>query len=413
MLVDGDRLLTRLRALREIGATPNRGVTREAFGPLDVAARTTVQEWLVDARFDVQVDAGANLVGRRPGRTDRWLATGSHLDTVVDGGWLDGSYGVVAAVEIATVLAAAPTLAHGVMVAAFANEEGARGTDSMTGSRTVVGQVDPAELARADDTGCTLAERIRTADGAPADIDGARWPLEQLDAFVELHVEQGPVLESRGHVLGVVPAITGRQALDVVLRGRPDHAGSTPMDLRHDALAAAAEVVLAVEAIARDGRARVATCGHVTVEPNVRNVVPGTAVVSVELRDEDAARIDAAVGELRTRVASIADTRGLTVEVVDGQLVPPVASARPVVHAVEAVAAGSGLGWSALPSGAGHDAQILGQHVPSGMIFVPSIGGVSHAPDEDTAVEHLVAGAQALLDTLLHLDRLGLDEESR
>lgn len=413
MLVDGDRLLTRLRALREIGATPNRGVTREAFGPLDVAARTTVQEWLVDARFDVQVDAGANLVGRRPGRTDRWLATGSHLDTVVDGGWLDGSYGVVAAVEIATVLAAAPPLAHGVMVAAFANEEGARGTDGMTGSRTVVGQVDPAELARADDTGCTLAERIRTADGAPADIDGARWPLEQLDAFVELHVEQGPVLESRGHVLGVVPAITGRQALDVVLRGRPDHAGSTPMDLRHDALAAAAEVVLAVEALARDGRARVATCGHVTVEPNVRNVVPGTAVVSVELRDEDAARIDAAVGELRTRVASIAGTRGLTVEVVDGQLVPPVASARPVVHAVEAVAAGSGLGWSALPSGAGHDAQILGQHVPSGMIFVPSIGGVSHAPDEDTAVEHLVAGAQALLDTLLHLDRLGLDEESR
>ncbi len=229
---------------------------------------------------------------------------------------------------------------------------------------------------------------------------------------MELHVEQGPVLESRGHVLGVVPAVTGRQALDVIVRGRPNHAGSTPMDLRHDALAAAAEVVLTVESIARNGGARVATCGHVTIEPNVRNVVPGTAVVSVELRDEDTARLQAAVAELVARLGAIAAARGVTIDVHHGQLVPPVASAAPVVRAVETVSAASGLGWSALPSGAGHDAQILGQHVPSGMIFVPSIGGVSHAPDEDTAAEHLVAGAQALLDTLLHLDAPNLDEEA-
>jgi hydantoinase/carbamoylase family amidase len=412
LVVDGDRLLTRLRTVREIGATATGGVTREAFGALDVAARTTVQEWLVDARFEVEVDAGANLVARRPGCTPRWLATGSHLDTVVDGGWLDGAYGVVAGVEVATVLASAAPLAHGVMVAAFANEEGARGTDGMTGSRTVVGQVDTAELHRADDTGCSLAERIVAAGGEPAAIAGARWPLGQLDAFVELHVEQGPVLESRGHVLGVVPAVTGRQAVDIVVRGRANHAGSTPMELRHDALAAAAEVVLAVEALARDGGARVATCGHLTVEPNVRNVVPGTAVVSTELRDEDAARLHAAVSELRARVAAIADARGLTIEVVDGQLVPPVGAAPPIINAIEAVAAASGVGWSSLPSGAGHDAQILGQHVPSGMIFVPSIAGISHAHDEDTADDHLVAGAQALLDTLLRLDVPEPDEAS-
>jgi N-carbamoyl-L-amino-acid hydrolase len=202
----------------------------------------------------------------------------------------------------------------------------------------------------------------------------------------------------------VVPAITGRQAVDVIARGRPNHAGSTPMDLRHDALAAAAEVVLTVESLALDGNVRVATCGHVTVAPNVRNVVPGTAIVSVEMRDEDPQRLEVAVGALGARLASISDRRPVTLEMTRGQLVPPVVSAAAIVRAVEGVASTSGQGWSSLPSGAGHDAQILGQHVPAGMIFVPSIGGISHAPDEDTADEHLVAGAEALLATILRLD---------
>jgi len=268
----------------------------------------------------------------------------------------------------------------------------------------VVGQVPASELGQVDDTGATIAERLVAAGGDPERLDSAHWPLDRIDAFVEVHVEQGPVLESRGHVLGVVPAITGRQALDVVVRGRPHHAGSTPMDLRRDALAAAAEVVLTVEALALDGHVRVATCGHVTVAPNVRNVVPGTAVVSVELRDEDPQRLEAAVDALGVRFAAIGSRRPVTLEMTRGQLVPPVASAAAVVRAVESVATASGQGWSSLPSGAGHDAQIVGQHVPAGMIFVPSIGGISHAPDEDTADEHLVAGAEALLATVLRLD---------
>lgn len=404
--VDGDRLVARLRALREIGATPRGGVTREAFDPLDLTARATVQRWMDQAGLDAEVDAAANLVGRRPGESGRWLATGSHLDTVVDGGWLDGAYGVVAGVEVASALATAAPLAHGLLVAAFANEEGARGTDGMTGSRAVVGQLDLAELARPDDSGASLAEWIETAGGDPSAIGAARWPLEHLDAFVEVHVEQGPVLEARGDVLGVVPAITGRQAVDLIVRGRPHHAGSTPMDLRRDALTAAAEAVLTVEALARDGGVRVATSGHLTVEPNVRNVVPGTVVVSAELRDADGSRLEAALGALRTSLDALADARCVTIEVIRGQLVPPTTCATAVVSGVESAAGASGLGWSALPSGAGHDAQILGQHVPSGMIFVPSIGGISHAPDEDTADEHLVAGAQALLDTIVHLDGL-------
>ena len=404
MHVDSDRLLTRLRALRAIGGTPSGGVTREAFGPLDVEARTMVQDWLRAAGADTTVDAAANLVARRPGRSDRWIATGSHLDTVIDGGWLDGAYGVVAAVEVLAALCDAGPLHHGVMAIAFANEEGARGTDGMSGSRAAVGQVAASELDQVDDTGATVAERLGAAGGDPGRVDTARWPLDRIDAFVEVHVEQGPVLEARGHVLGVVPAITGRQALDVIVRGRPNHAGSTPMDLRRDALAAAAEVVLTVEALALDGNVRVATCGHVTVSPNVRNVVPGTAVVSVELRDEDTQRLEDAVDALGVRIVAIGDRRPVTLEVTRGQLVPPVASAPAIVRAVESVAAASGQDWSSLPSGAGHDAQIVGHHVPAGMIFVPSIGGISHAPDEDTADEHLVAGAEALLATILRLD---------
>ena len=188
--VDGDRLLARLRALRAIGATPSGGVTREAFGPLDIQARTTVQQWLAASGADVTVDAATNLVARRPGRTDRWIATGSHLDTVIDGGWLDGAYGVVAAVEVIAALRDAGPLRHGLMATAFANEEGARGTDGMSGSRAVVGQVGAAELQQLDDTGTTVAERLAGAGGDPAGLETARWPLDAIGAFVELHVEQ-------------------------------------------------------------------------------------------------------------------------------------------------------------------------------------------------------------------------------
>jgi hydantoinase/carbamoylase family amidase len=404
--IDADRMLDRLRSLRTIGATASGGVTREAFGPQDVAARDLVASWFVDAGLQVEVDPAANLIGRRAGHIDRWLATGSHLDTVVDGGWLDGAYGVVAGVEVAAALADHERFAHGLLVAAFSNEEGARGTDGMTGSRAVVGAVSPVELQRADDEGWTLAERIERAGGAPEHVERARWPVDRITAFVELHIEQGPVLDGRAHALGVVPAISGRQAMEVVVRGRANHAGATPMSLRHDALAAAADVVLAVEALAHQGHVRVATCGNLTVVPNVRNVVAGVAHLGIEVRDEDASRLEAAVTVLDAAVASIAERRRVAIELLRGQVVAPVASAPGVVEAAEAVAAESGQGWSSLPSGAGHDAQILGGHVASGMLFVRSVGGVSHAADEDTSDDDLVVGAQALLDVMSRLDRV-------
>lgn len=415
--VDGVRLVARLDALAAMGRTPSGATTREAYGIEDVAARTEVAAWMREAGLTVTVDAAANLIGRRtgsgpPGR--RWLVTGSHLDTVVEAGALDGAYGVVAAVEVAGALArSGVVLDHDLVVVAFANEEGARGTDGMAGSRALVGELGAAELAAPDDEGVTLADRLATAGGEPAAVAAAAWDPASVAAFVELHVEQGPVLDAAGAVLGVVTGITGRQAVDIQITGAPNHAGTTPMDLRADAVVAAAEVVLAVEALALDGAVRVATCGHLQVSPNVRNVVPGRVQVSAEVRDQDPVRLGAIGPVLEQTVAEVAERRGVRAEVSWGQHVAPIATDPSVLEVIRAAAARSGQPSIDLPSGAGHDAQILGAHVPMGMIFVPSVDGISHSGDERTEPDHLAAGAQMLADSLLALDQsLGRDRPS-
>ena len=403
--VDGNRLLGRLDELARVTATPGRGVTREAWGRYDVDARDLVAGWMSLSGLDPVVDAAANLIGRSPGRKGRWLASGSHLDTVVHGGPLDGVYGVVAALEAASSLHdAGHTMDRGLLVAAFANEEGARGTAGMTGSYGCIGALDAGWLDEVDDEGVCVRDRIAGAGGDPDHIAAARWSIDEIDAFVELHIEQGPVLDRAGARIGVVTGITGRQALDLRIVGAANHAGTTPMALRHDALAAAAEVVLAVESLPGLGAVRVATCGHISVGPNVRNVVPGRVLLSAEVRDTDAAKLDAAMGRIEALLAPIAERRGVGVTTTWGQRVQPTASDPAVLDVVRRVVADGDHSWLELTSGAGHDAQILGDVVPMAMIFVPSTGGCSHTPVEDTDPADLVAGAQALLDALVALD---------
>lgn len=405
VVVDGDRLLWRLNELAQLTATPGRGVTREAWSREDVEARARVASWMRDAGLHPVVDAATNLIGRSPGTKGRWLASGSHLDTVVHGGALDGAYGVVAALEAASALHdAGHTMDHGLLVAAFANEEGARGTAGMTGSYGCIGDLDDTWLDEIDDTGTTVRDRLASAGGAPEDLDAARWAFDEIDAFVELHIEQGPVLDSTGARIGVVSGITGRQALDLRVVGAANHAGTTPMDLRTDALSAAAEIVLAVEALPRPDGVRVATCGHVTVVPNVRNVVPGEVLLGVEVRDQASGALDAAMAELEAILDAIAQRRGVVIDRTWGQRVPPKLAAPTIKASVRRAAEASGLSHVELPSGAGHDAQVIAEVLPIGMIFVPSRVGVSHSPDEHTDPEDLVAGAQVLVDTLLDLD---------
>jgi allantoate deiminase len=404
--VDGARLLRRLDELAAVGAAPGGGVTRLAYSPEDVQGRALVAGWMREAGLVVAVDAAGNLLGRLPGTAGlpAALGTGSHVDSVVEAGPLDGAYGVVAAVEVAAAIARSGGLAHDLLVVGFSNEEGARGTPGMVGSLAVAGRLTPEQLATPDDEGVPLSRRLHDAGGDPAAIASAAWAPGSMAGWIELHVEQGPVLADAGVRIGVVTAITGRVTLDVVVAGASNHAGTTPMPRRRDAAVAAAHAVLAVQRLATDGGVRVATTGVVRTEPGVRNVVAGRAVVGVDLRDESDAAVDAAIAALQEHAAAIGAETGTDVRVVPGSRVRAVAMDPWLRECVAGAADDLGLGRVDLPSGAGHDTQIVAPLTPVGMIFVPSVDGVSHSPLERTEPGDLVAGARTLLAALRRAD---------
>jgi allantoate deiminase len=406
-MIDGPRLLARIDELAAVGADPRGGVTRLAYTDDDLAGRELVAGWLREAGAAVRVDTAGNLIGELAGSEPglAWLATGSHLDSVVQAGPLDGAYGVVAAVEVVAALTASGGgLRHPLRVVGFSNEEGAHGTAGMTGSGALAARSLP--LDSHDDDGIALADRIRYVGGDPTKLDESAWAPGEIEGFIELHVEQGPVLELAGKRVGVVTGITGRATAEVFIGGKAQHAGTTPMEARRDAAVVAARVVLAVQELALSGQVRVATAGRVHVEPGVRNVIPGVAAVSVEVRDLDEARMHAALAELELVAARLAAAEGCTSEVQQGSWVSPVATDLALQGCVARAA--EELGYSAIemPSGAGHDAQVVADVVPVAMAFVPSTGGVSHASDETTPDDDLVAGAELLLAALRQADAL-------
>jgi hydantoinase/carbamoylase family amidase len=402
--IDGARLLARLDTLAAIGAEPGGGVTRPAFGPDDRAARTLVGGWLADAGLDVAHDAATNVIGRRPGADPdaAHVVLGSHLDSVPGGGRLDGAYGVVAAVEVADLLRAAG-LRHGLTVVAYANEEGTA-FPAFTGSRIIAG--DPPPLDDGDGNGRTLRAALAAADGWPDELAAAAWDRRTVAAVLELHIEQGPVLEARGATIGVVESITGQQVLELTFTGQANHAGTTPMDLRRDALTVAARLIVEAEDLARRGRARTITVGRLDVSPGARNVVPGLVRMSIDIRDADDHRVVAAAAELSDRARELAGRAGISATVQPLPAEPAVPTDPEIRDAIEKAAANHGYPTLRLPSGAGHDTQVMAALGPVGMIFVPSIGGLSHSPHEHTAPADLTAGLRVLHDTVLELDRV-------
>ncbi len=404
--IDGARLLSRLDELAAIGADPAGGVTRLAFGAEEVAAKDLVIGWLAEAGLAANLDAAGNVVAtlRGDGTRTGMLATGSHVDSVVRAGSLDGAYGVVAAVEVAAALELAGcTLHHDLTFVAFSNEEGARGAPGFTGSLAVCGALDQEFLQTIDDDGIALPARLRFGGGDPDLLATAAW-TQPLAAFVELHVEQGPVLDAAGERLGVVTSCPGRMIVDIDLHGTANHAGTTPMGLRADALTAAAEIALAVEDLGLRGATQVATTCLLQIEPGVRNVVPGVARLGVDLRDGDEVRLAAALHLLAAEVAAIGARRGVAASIGARQAVGAVGCDPAVQDAIVRAAAERGLTPRSMPSGAGHDAQVVAALGPVGMIFVPSTGGRSHCPEESTNAADLVLGAEILLATLVDLD---------
>ncbi|MFB4285733.1 MULTISPECIES: Zn-dependent hydrolase [unclassified Nonomuraea] len=408
--VDAHRLLTRLQRLAKIGADEAGGVTRPGFTAADLAGRDYVAAEAAAAGLSASVDAAGNLVVSRSADLAKGgpvVLMGSHLDTVVQGGPLDGAYGVIAGLEVLQALAeTGAEMRHEPVLVAFANEEGARFPCPFWGSLALTGRLARTPYDIRDQAGVSLDEALREVGGDPDRLESAAWPPGSVAAYLELHIEQGPVLERLGLTIGVVEAIVGRTVVEIELRGRAGHAGTTPMDARADALTFAARVVLMVEEVAATRRlCAVATAGRLRVAPGVTNVVPGLVRLTAEFRDAAPERLRAAEETLMTQLAELAHGAPIQVETTVSDRFAPVATDASLRAAIGRAAGELGLATHALPSGAGHDAQIVATLAPMGMIFVPSRDGVSHVPEESTADADLVAGAQVLLRTVQRVGR--------
>ena len=402
--INGTRLLARIAELAQIGAIEGtQGCSRLAFTDSDREGRDLVVTWMTDLGLTVTVDAVGNVVASTgdAGAAGAVMA-GSHIDTVGTGGRFDGNLGVLAGLEvIEATLAANVDLKRPLAVAFFSNEEGSRYPPDMMGSLAYVGGMSVESVLEVEGADGTIVgeelERIGYRGAAPC-------PGAVPHAFVELHIEQGPVLDNEAVQIGVVEGVQGISWTELKFIGQSNHAGTTPMSLRRDPMAVAAEVAVAARAIATDlGGTQVATVGSLTLHPNLVNVVPAHATMTVDLRNTDETLLRQAEQQLMDSVQQIADREDINVESRSLARFEPVEFDKRVVDAIEALAQQKGLSTRRMPSGAGHDAQMVARVCPTGMIFVPSLDGISHNPAEHTDDEDLVAGAQLLADAMLAL----------
>ena len=371
-------------------------VTRRYGTPALVAGRDLLEAWMLEAGMRTRIDWAGNLIGTT-GTGDRpGIVVGSHFDTVVDAGRYDGTLGVLLGIGSAEELAPADP-AHDLTVVAFCDEEGTRFPTAYFGSRSFLGAPLP-DGALTDGEGVTLASGIEIAGNAAAE-PGSGLPAGAV-AYLEAHIEQGPVLEAQGHPLGIVTAITGGAKLTVTLTGTAGHAGTVPMGLRRDAFSAAAEIALEVERLARDDGEAVATIGEVAVSPGAANVIPGRATISIDLRHQDDERRGRLLGRVREIVADVAARRGVGagIDVVHDER--SVACDPALGERMRRAARAIGLDPPSLPSGAGHDAVVLSDHVPVAMLFVRCAGGISHNPAESVTTEDVAAALAVLTEVV-------------
>ena len=401
--INGKRVNGHLLALSRFGKNPEGGVTRVAYSDVDLQGRAYVIQLMRDAGLDVVIDAAGNIVGRRagadPGKNP--IVVGSHIDSVPQGGNYDGNVGSMAAIEVAQSLAEqGVALRHPLEVVIFQNEEG--GT---VGSMAITAGLSNDDLARTTHSGATVREGIRRIGGDPDRLAQAIRKPGDIAAYLELHIEQGGILDAEDVDIGVVEGIVGIKWWDVTIEGSANHAGTTPMAQRRDALLAAARYVDAVSRVARARPGRqVATVGRIQAFPGAYNVIPGKVATSLEIRDLDASVIDAIRQDVQREVEQIAQDTGTTFTfTLTSDTVPAPTDTR-VRRTIDEAAARLGLRRKSMPSGAGHDAQEMARLGPIGMIFVPSVGGISHSPREFTRPEDITNGTNVLLHAILGLD---------
>jgi allantoate deiminase len=405
-LINKERLWSRLNLLGEIGKTDTNGVTRLSFTPEERAAKDLVAVFMIEAGLKVREDEVGNLIGRKDGGNPNAsvVLTGSHIDSVLNGGNFDGPLGVLAAVEALQVMNEQNIeTEHPIEVIAFTDEEGARFSFGMIGSRGIAGTLTQEELLNKDKQGITIAEAFVASGLKPETIGKAARKPEDVKAYIELHIEQGKVLEGQNLSAGIVSGLAGPLWLKFILEGEVGHAGATPMSIRHDALTTAARVMLVIEAEAAKTGTTVGTVGQVQVLPGGINIIPGRVEFSLDLRDISEVVRDEVEQNIREQAQQICETQGVKLTIEDLQRVAPAPCSVIVKNAAREAFEKLGLESYYLPSGAGHDGMQLLDLCPMGMIFIRSKNGISHDPAEWSSKEDCADGANVLYHTVLNL----------
>lgn len=406
--IQPERIEQHIIELSAFGKNPEGGVSRVAFSQADLDGREYVNTLMVQAGLQVRVDPAGNMIGYREGSEDLPpIMLGSHIDSVPGGGNYDGDVGVISAIEVAQVLHDnAVTTRHPLEVVVFADEEG-----GLTGSRGMSGQLSVEALSVVSHSGLTIGEGISQIGGDPKRLAEATRNPGEIAAYLELHIEQGATLDDEDIDIGVVTGIVGIKWWDITVNGMANHAGTTPMNKRHDALLSAAELIQAVNrVITQTPGNQVGTVGRIRAEPGAPNVIPGKVVMSLEIRDLSEAVIISMYQQIEQAAADIAATNGTTITFhdIDVDARPALTDDR-IQTLIDTAAGQLGLSSRRMPSGAGHDAQDIAKIAPIGMVFVPSIGGISHSPKEFTPAQDMANGANVLLQTLLALDAGALE----
>lgn len=414
--VNMERLKGRLTALAEIGAHPSgQGVHRPSFSPTDMEARRWLRRQMETIGLQAHVDAVGNVIGRWEVGQGPAVLLGSHLDSVPHGGAFDGALGVVAALEcVETLMDGGIEPAAPIEVVGTSEEEGRFG--GMLGAQALVGAVSESWFYSAqDDQGVKLTDAMRGAGLDPDAYHTARRARSEIKAFLELHIEQGPVLDRSGQPVGIVEGISGVFNWVVVMTGTANHAGTTPMELRQDAFRGLADFAAEVpDILARHGTpASRLTVGKVDLQPNFPHTVPGRAEFSIVGRDMDEEVMSALATACRASLAAAAERHGLDLEISETSWLTPTRCHADIVAAFARQAAALGLEAPVMSSGAGHDTQMMAQLTRSGMIFVASKGGISHAPEEHSEWPDIEVGANLLLHTLLDVASPGTGDAQR
>jgi N-carbamoyl-L-amino-acid hydrolase len=401
--VNGQRIIQHLEGLAEYGKNPQGGVSRVAYSAADLAGREYVMGLMREAGLAVSIDVAGNLVGTRAGTgtTLKPIVIGSHIDSVPEGGNYDGDVGSLGAIEVAQTLhEQGARLRHPLQVIIFENEEGV-----MVGSTAIGRGADAARLDAVSQSGKIVRDGIKFLGGDPDRIAAAKRAPGSIRAYLELHIEQGAVLEQQHVQIGIVEGIVGILHSEVTVEGFANHAGTTPMDQRHDALLSAARFVEKFNLLVTGVPGRqVGTVGWIKAEPGAYNVIPGKVKLGLEIRDLDASKIKALFDRAGEAAEEIGRLNGTTFHFSPEDISQPALTDKSLQELIAATAKRLGFSTKLMPSGAGHDAQEMAHLGPVGMIFIPSIGGISHSPKEFSKPGDIENGANVLLGTVRTLD---------